>query len=780
MRIKFLFLISLIFSTTINAQDYSNSWVDYFSYLNISDIANSKTKVFASVENSLFSYDNSNGDIEKISTINGISGENISTIQYSESNETLLIGFKNGLLQAYNTNSKEVTTIIDIKNKQSIPPNIKTINDILIVEDIAYISTDFGISTYDIANLEFGDTYFIGNGGANLKINQIAIFNDYIYTASPNGIKKALRTNPKLIDFNEWETVNTDNIIKIFSTESKLFVLKADNKIYELSDSNTTEVNTYSTTPSDIFVSQNNIIVTTPEKLFIYNSSFTLISELDSVNYNSTSFSCASILNNTDLFIGTKMAKPMENKGNGLLKTSLSSLSNFDEIHPDSPLSNTIFGITAKYNQIWLTYGEYNSKYNPYPLNSRGFSYYKNDNWTNINAKDVLEKALVLTNTIINPFNQNNVFIGSYFDGILELKDEQQTTLYNEKNSGLETIVIDGKPDYSDVRIGAMEFDNNGILWCVNSIVTSPLHSFNIQENEWRKFDLNSLKTNFVDIDVNDDYVWMASPNKGIVGFRRTDKKSKFIDSKDGNMPAFETKAVAIDKKNTVWIGTVGGLRVIYNQDEFFNKPNYQVSNIVILDDGIPKELLYQQTITDIVVDGSNNKWISTIGTGVFFLSEDGQETISHFTTDNSPLPTNDVLDLDFDESTGMVYMATQKGLVAYDSGSSNPKEQLDKAFVYPNPVRPNFDIASKKIKIKDLSSNVNIKITDVTGNLIAEGQSKINQKYKGYNLEVDGGTAFWNGNNLAGNPVASGVYSVFISDLDSDQTKALKIMIVK
>ena len=84
------------------------------------------------------------------------------------------------------------------------------------------------------------------------------------------------------------------------------------------------------------------------------------------------------------------------------------------------------------------------------------------------------------------------------------------------------------------------------------------------------------------------------------------------------------------------------------------------------------------------------------------------------------------------------------------------------------------------KIKIKDLSENVNIKITDIEGNLVAEAQSNNNLRYKGYNLEIDGGTAFWNGKNLANNVVASGVYVVLLSDLDTLETKVLKLMVIR
>ena len=84
------------------------------------------------------------------------------------------------------------------------------------------------------------------------------------------------------------------------------------------------------------------------------------------------------------------------------------------------------------------------------------------------------------------------------------------------------------------------------------------------------------------------------------------------------------------------------------------------------------------------------------------------------------------------------------------------------------------------KVKIKNLSENVNIKITDVEGNLVAEAESNTNLRFKGYNLEIDGGTAYWNGKNLANKTVASGVYVVMISDLDNLKTRVLKIMLIR
>ncbi|HCY81574.1 MAG TPA: ABC transporter substrate-binding protein, partial [Xanthomarina gelatinilytica] len=205
-----------------------------------------------------------------------------------------------------------------------------------------------------------------------------------------------------------------------------------------------------------------------------------------------------------------------------------------------------------------------------------------------------------------------------------------------------------------------------------------------------------------------------------------------------------------------------------------------EAQSIIVLDDGLPQELLFQTYVSDIEVDGSNNKWIGTIGAGLYYFSSDGQETIYHFTKDNSPLPTNNVVDVAIDQTNGIVYIATDKGLVSYGSGGSETMTTLENAFIFPNPVRPDYNMNDKKIQIRGITENMNIKITDIEGNLVAEAQSNVNTRYRGYNLEIDGGSAYWNGKNLGNNSVASGVYLIMLSDLDSYETKVLKLMVVR
>ena len=79
--------------------------------------------------------------------------------------------------------------------------------------------------------------------------------------------------------------------------------------------------------------------------------------------------------------------------------------------------------------------------------------------------------------------------------------------------------------------------------------------------------------------------------------------------------------------------------------------------------------------MTAIAVDGANRKWVGTAKAGVFLFSDDGLETIHHFTTDNSPLLSDNIFEIAIDGKNGTVYFGTEKGLISYKSTAIDGKD---------------------------------------------------------------------------------------------------------
>lgn len=778
---KILLLIFILFPLLQFGQDFSELWEGHFSYNKIKDVVKGTNTIYAAAENAVFRVDIETGDISEITTVNGLSGELISTIFYSDLYELLVIGYENGLIEVVFDNDNEVLTVVDIIDKPTIPANNKRINHFYENENTLYISTNFGITVFDLERLEFGDTYFIGVGGAQIPVKEVTIFNGFIYAAcqNNNGLKKASLSNPNLIDFQNWQTITGGNFVAISSNTDKLYTAGTNRRVYDVVNDNLVELSSYNSQINDLRIVEDTILVTTNNKALFYNSSFSLISEIDvtaNTNFN-TRFSAMS-LNDNSAYIGTLNF--------GVLQVDILNPDVLDEVHPDGPLLNRVFKLRNYNGELWCVSGGYTRFYNfAGGIARTGISHFKSEEWVNITYDSIstkIDNPRNISHIAINPLNPDQVFISSFYTGLIEINNNQVVGLFDENNSTLAPFVAGINLTLSGT------YDDDGALWIMNGRVPKPLNKFN--NGQWTSYDFSEIiadplrdELGYSDVIIDASGTkYIGSHFNGIIAYNENNSGQKIdkINEETSNMPTPDVRALALDNRSQLWIGTSLGLRVLFNTSDFFTDRNKTVDEIIIEENGIARELLDDQFISDIKVDGSNNKWISTIGSGVFYLSSDGQNTIFHFTTDNSPLPSNDVNDISIDNQNGIIYFGTERGLVAFKSGSTATTQDFEASHAYPNPVRPGFDIVEDKVKIKDLPENVNIKITDIEGNLVAEAQSRINQRYNGLNLEIDGGIAYWNGKNLANNIVASGVYLIMLSDLDSFETKVLKLMVVR
>ncbi|MEO1031261.1 MAG: two-component regulator propeller domain-containing protein [Bacteroidota bacterium] len=787
-------LLSLAFSFFLKgyAQDFSALWQAHYSYNDIVDVVNGNNKIYAAAQNAIFEYDSLSGELKTITTVEGLSGEQITTIYYSEAFQSLLIGYETGLIEIYFETDASVLSVVDILEKENITPANKRINDFYEYQGLIYISTDFGISVYDLERLEFGDTYFLGNGGVQINVNQVTVLNDEIFAAcgDNNGLKKADLNNPNLIDFSQWQTLLLGNFGFVDTLSDKVYTIGFNRDLIEIDGAIVNTLFNFPSDPLDTQISGFNYIVTTVNLVYVYDQNLTLVNSFQSTDEFDTDFTSATRVEN-DIYIGTTEF--------GVLRTSDSGNLDYQEIKPNGPLFNEVFRLDAETGVVWASFGDYTSSFNPAPLRRRGLSYYIDEVWESIPFDSVLG-ARNLAEIAINPFNPNQVFINSCQDGILEINDFEPTILYNQNNSGLESLILPGAPDFVSIRLSASTFDRNGVLWSLTSRAPNPLKAYDPNTGNWQGYDFSAIiddaltdELGFYDIAIdNSGTKWIGGWSNGLYAFNENigNEPLRNIESEEQNLPFSRVTALAVDNRNQLWVGTFLGLRVLFNTSGFYDDPNPTLSSIIVLEDGIPQELLEGETITDIEVDGSNNKWVGTVDSGVFYFSPDGQNTIFHFTTDNSPLPSNRINDISIDSDNGTVYIATITGMLAFRAGGSKPEETLEDAFVYPNPVRPEYNILgfndlndiNKGIKISGLTERVNIKITDIEGNLVAEAQSNINLRSStaNYNFAIDGGTAIWNGKNLANAIVRTGVYLVMISDLDSFETKVLKVLIVR
>lgn len=737
------------------------SWQGYFSFNEIKDISESSTNVFAASENALFSKNLAANVLKTTTTVDGLSGQTISAVYYSEAFKKTIVGYENGLLIVINETDGSILKVVDIINKQ-LPANIKKINHFMEHNGLVYVSCDFGIVQFNLNTSQFGDTYFIGDNGAEISVKQTTLFNGSVFAATSSGIRKADSANPNLIDYNQWTVVNTGNWTGVETLDTELIAVTDSGYIHRY---NSTAFVGFSQLPQstvDIRARNHNLFVTTVNMVYVYNNQMILNRQIANTQVlnNMLNFTCATAIGD-QIFIGTKE--------NGLFSSSLINAGTFENNTPAGPVRNNIFSLESTSNNLWAVYGDYDTSYDPYPLDSYGISRYNNTGWLNIPYTEVYD-AKSITRILANPNNEKQVYASSFFSGLLKIENEVPTTLYNEKNSGLESITNAGA-NYIDVRINATAFDKSGNLWVTNSRIKNGLKVLKTN-GQWGSYSMTPI----FDIAENISYSglvvdrnnvkWLATNRDGVVGFNETSNtfKKMTFGADVGNLPIADVRTIALDTKNQLWIGTAKGLRVLSNIGSFQTENQLKANPIIIVEDDLAQELLYEQFITTIAVDGSNNKWIGTSDSGVFMVSPNGQETKYHFTINNSPLPGNYVNDIKINAKTGEVFIATSKGMVSFNGIATEANDDLNNVYVYPNPVRPNY---SGTVKVAGLIENANVKITDIEGNLV-------------YEIKSSGGTIEWDTTAFGKYKVASGVYMVFISAQDGGETKVKKVMIIR
>lgn len=757
---KIAFVITLLLSVTLTAQQ-NTSWGSYFSYNSIVDMTQSGDRVYAAGESALFYQNVNNGELKTITSVDGLKAEGITAIHYSRAYNKTLVGNSNGLLLIINADNT-INTKIEIIQETTIAANIKRINNISEYNGIAYISCDFGIATLNMNTLQFGDSYYIGPGGQKIKVFQTAVVDNVIYAATENnGLRSASVGNPNLVDFSQWVEASPGNWLTATSHSERLVASYINNSVLVYFPvENFFGVLATGTRPvTDLNSSGSYLVATSEADVFVFNAGLQVVAHVTQIPNHDVTFTSGSVINER-LYIGTREE--------GVFSAPLNNTFSFTNITPSGPERNEIFSMHKANNALWTVYGAYDYNHNPFPLRFNGVSRLSADGWFTLTNEEVFSAASI-SDVITSPNNESIVYASSYHSGLVKIEGEAPALLYNNTNTGnngLESMNTGGEPS---IRINSLAFDGNGSLWMTNSRVEKPLKVLR-NNNTWVSYDFTEITSNTTGDDYEQIVIdrnntkWIATRLSGVVAFNENlNNKSIVINASEGNLPDRYVKSLAIDNNNRLWIGTVRGLRVLPSVESFTTENELTTNAIIITDDDLAQELMYEQTVTDIEVDGSNNKWLGTTS-GAFLVSPDGQRTLFHFTKENSPLPSNIINDIAIDQATGEVFFATDRGMVSYKGTSTSGEDNLNNVYVYPNPVRPGFD---GEVKISGLMDNVNLKITDIEGNLVFETTS-------------EGGTVTWDTSAFGRYKVRSGVYMIFIASDDGTKTKVKKVMIVR
>jgi len=689
------------------------NWQEHLSYCNAKHILEVENNIYCATENGIFYYNKEDYTINRLNKITGLSDVGVSAMNYDSENNIIIISYQNTNIDLIK--GDEIVNITDIKDKLIIGE--KKINNIDIEEGIAYLSTSFGLLLMDLKKEEIIDTYKIGENGNFVGINDCYIDDTCIFVGTTDGAYFADKNSNILFDFNSWTKHPSHH------SEVSEIIVNSSGILFN---------NQY---PYVKVRNSNGYFLEIGHIISIYQNG-NLISEVVA-DSNFSYIQDAWIDKNNILWIA--------DSSNSLLKYENFGFS--EVIKPSGPSSNTIENIKLQDNFLFILH---NNNKNSVSRTGDVIDWLHWDYFSDVVCS---EKIGAIT------------YVGSSTSG-LSKKDGGEIIRYTPGNT---QNILD-----TNYYISNLTSDNEDNLWGTvsNSGKTLFVRS---SENYWTYFFMPQLP---IDRDIRnliiDDYgqKWGSVRAKGLFVYNdngtiedKSDDQYKVITTSvgSGNLPNQEVYALANDLDGNIWAGTKEGICVFYSPSAIFSGYNFDAQQIIVEENGFGQYLLESEIVYSIAIDGGNRKWIGTLESGLYLLSEDGTEEIYHFTTENSPLLSNTILDIEIDHKTADIFISTDKGLMSFRNDATKGKTNINSVDIFPNPVRESY---YGNISINGLAYESNVKISDVSGNLVFETTS-------------NGGMAIWNGTDSNNNRVGTGVYLIFCADKYGNEKAVGKILFI-
>ena len=452
----------------------------------------------------------------------------------------------------------------------------------------------------------------------------------------------------------------------------------------------------------------------------------------------------------------------------------------------EGPASGNLWDLEVSENDLWIATGGYKENLNYLNRNDGvlrlkpdgSWEQYDRNSRTEFLGEDGVRGGDDLADFIkvaASP-TENKAWFGSYFEGLLEFDlEEDLMALFNHSNS--EIGEVEGDPGRN--RIGGIALDAEENVWVTSYRAAAPFAMMQKSTRNWTSFSTSRCGgyTELLDIVVDgagNKWMRVANSSAGLIVYNEGDLNDpnddicRAITQNNSNLPSNDVLSLAVDLDGDVWVGTTDGV-VIFQCGSQATDPEVCPGFLQIVNVGGDNELLLKgNSVQAIGIDGANRKWFGTTS-GVFLQSESGDELLASFTETNSPLFDNNIIDIAIRRSTGEVFIGTARGLqsVKTDATEGFPVNTQNVS-VYPNPVRPDY---FGPIAIKGLARDANVKITDITGQLVYETQAL-------------GGQAIWDGNDYNGVRAATGVYLVFSTSTKTfdnpDADMVGKILMIK
>ena len=438
----------------------------------------------------------------------------------------------------------------------------------------------------------------------------------------------------------------------------------------------------------------------------------------------------------------------------------------FELMNLQGPASNFVERITSLNGKTIICAGGID-KYGKGLKREYSVSVHENNKYTNLISEGLFDAIL----SCIDPDDPDHYFISTAGYGLLEYDKNVLVNHFGGNN----LQPVSSAQGSGEMIISGMAFDKAGNLWITQTGSPGSIRVLTT-EGKWITFPFTIESSVAGEIIVTRDGIkWIVLPGENglfVLDDNKTpgafgdDKSKKFmVRDPDGKIITRVT-SLAEDFDGNIWVGTGQGPLIYYEPKKIIEDDPAAFRIKVPRNDGtgLADYLLSTETITAVVVDGANRKWLGTEGSGAYLLSADGTVKLKNYNKQNSPVFSDSIRSIAVDNKTGEVWLGTSAGVLSVREIATGGSQDYMKVYAFPNPVREDF---TGNVTITGLIKDTQVWITDISGNLVNKTRS-------------EGGQASWDLSTYSGRRVSTGVYLIFCATDDGSRSFVTKILVIR
>lgn len=774
-----LFLFSFLFSHAQTDIEIG-TWKSHLPYQAGKHITQSDEEIIYATNWGIVYIDKKDNSVRTLDKLKGISNVGIERIKYNQANDVLIIAYSNSVIDL--VKEREIITLPDIQRFNNIGGD-KRIYDIFLDSDsTALLATGYGISKLNLNQNTFTFSTFTG-----VPTRGVIVKDNMIYATTSEGVYRVSnQANINIQDFGIWELLGDDfgfpsdySATSIALFNDKIYVTIDNNlyryagnlaeKIFTSEDSLTID---YLTAEGEYLILGESClteVVTNSGAIKIVACDGTLLFFDTNENYTEI----ASCVNRPVYGIEDEEGKVwIADRWHGFRSYRIDDEFCDVGFTLNSPFSIKNYDIEIKDGKLWVTAGGL-TIIKHFQFWFEGIYSRINNQWEYYNKlnRPTLDKTLDFLKIAIHP-KKDIIYFSTFYSGLVKYENNEFIILDNT-NSTLENS---STSDTARTKVVGLAFDKDNNLWIANPGSSKPISVILDEGGSMKSFGVPAPASNIkslFNLEIDDNgFKWFVT-TEASTGFLifdegdlevNGDERVRAVSSASSALSTNHVNCIRKDLDGDMWVGTVDGIIIFECGSNVFDSEQCKGTRKIVEQDGIPAYLLVGEDVKAIAVDGANRKWVGTT-TGIFVLSEDGEDLIARYNVENSPLFDNSILDIAIDEQSGEVFIATGEGIISYrgEATHGGNTHQSD-VLVFPNPVRPEH---TGPIAIRGLARDSNVKITDITGQLVFETKAL-------------GGQAIWDGRDYSGRKAATGVYLVLgttTKNFEEPQSVVAKIM---